>query len=131
MKRDLFNFIKFSKDKFLQMEKDRLFNESKDIFGDALGFYSYATEIITKGAKKKGEPFDAYESGDLFKLMYMQETSGVLRFGSTSPHWAEILKSKSWLSHELFGLSDQQLNKMIETELLPFVQQNTREILGY
>jgi hypothetical protein len=36
----------------------------------------------------------------------MQEVSGVFRFGSKSPHYADILKSKSWLSKDIFGLTD-------------------------
>lgn len=127
LSKELFAYIKSIKEELIEMEKNRLFNESKDIFGDAIGFYSYATEVITKGAKKKGDPFTAKDSGDFFKGFYLQEVSGVLRFGSNSPHWADIQKSEVWLSKELFGLSDPDLKKVIEEKLLPFFIQNIRD----
>lgn len=130
LSKELFAYIKSIKEELIEMEKNRLFNESKDINGKPIGFYSYATEVISKGKKKAGEPFTAKDSGDFFKGFYMQETSGVLRFGSKSPHWAEIQKSDVWLSKELFGLSDTELEKVIEEKLLPFFIQNSRKKIG-
>ncbi|OCB77951.1 hypothetical protein [Flavobacterium crassostreae] len=119
--RDLFKFIRSIEKQFLDKNKEQLFEKSQDIYGQAVGFYSYATEQITKGKKKQGEPFDAKDTGDLFTKMYMQEVSGVIRFGSKSPHYAEILKSKSWLSKDILGLTDESLSELIENELKPFI----------
>jgi len=125
----LFKFIRSIEKQILDKNKEQLFENSQDIHGQAIGFYSYATELITKGRKKKGEPFDGKESGDLFKQMYMQEVSGVIRFGSRSPHYADILKSKSWLSKDILGLTDKNLKELIKTELLPFIITHYRKIL--
>lgn len=127
--RDLFKFIRSIEKQILDKNKEQIFEKSQDIYGQAIGFYSYATEQITKGRKKKGEPFDGKESGDLFKQMYIQEVAGVLRFGSKSPHYADILKSESWLSTDILGLTDDNLNQLIETELKPFIISNYRKIL--
>lgn len=127
VKNDLFRFIKTIETEILDKEKDRIENKSKDIQGEALGFYSQATEIISKGSKKAGEPFTGKDTGDFFKGFYMQEVSGVLRFGSKSPHWADIQKSSGvWLSKDLFGLSDEDLKAIIQERLLPFLLQNIR-----
>ena len=125
----LFKFIRSIEKKILDKNKEQLFEDSQDIHGQAIGFYSYATEVITKGRKKKGEPFDAKDSGDFFKGMYLQEVSGVIRFGSKSPNYAEILKSKSWLSKDILGLTDENLNEIIQTELLPFIINHFRNTL--
>lgn len=125
----LFKFIRSIEKQILDKNKEQLFENSQDIHGQAIGFYSYATELITKGRKKKGEPFDGKESGDLFKQMYMQEVSGVIRFGSKSPHYADILKSKSWLSKDILGLTDKNLKELIQTELLPFIITHYRKTL--
>lgn len=125
----LFQFIRNIEKQILDKNKEQLFEDSQDIYGQAIGFYSYATEQITKGRKKKGEPFNAKESGDLFNQMYMQEVSGVIRFGSKSPHYADILKSNSWLSTDIFGLTDENLKTLIETELKPFIISYYRKIL--
>lgn len=125
----LFVFIKSIEKQILDKNKEQLYEDSQDIHGQAIGFYSYATEQITNGRKKKGEPFDAKDSGDFFNKMYMQEVAGVIRFGSKSPHYADILKSKSWLSKDILGLTDENLNKLIETELKPFIINNYRNTL--
>lgn len=125
----LFQFIRSIEKQILDKNKEQLFEKSQDIHGQAIGFYSYATEQITKGRKKQGEPFDAKDSGDFFNKMYLQEVSGVIRFGSTSPHYADILKSKSWLSTDILGLTDENLNQLIETELKPFIISHYRKIL--
>jgi hypothetical protein len=136
LQNDLFKFIRSIEKELLEKEKSRLFNESKDIFGNPIGFYSKGTEIISGGAKKAGEPFLAKETGDFFKGFYMQEVSGVLRFSSTDPKTSIILSSAGseyakagWLSDELFGLSDEDLKEVVFTRLLPFFIENFRNIL--
>ena len=126
---DLYKFIRSIETQILDSEKNRIFNESKDIFGNPLGFYSKATEIITKGQKKAGEPFTGKDTGNWFAGFKMQEVAGVLRFYSTDPKTNDILNGKTWLSHEVFGLSDKDLKAIIENQLLPFILQNTRKIL--
>jgi len=130
LQNDLFRFIKRIEKELLDRNKDQIVNESKDIFGNPIGFYSYAIEVISRGRKKKGEPFTGYETEDFFKGFYMQEVAGVLRFGSTDPKTSKILSSESWLSDELFGLSDENLKEVIEKRLLPFFIDNCRAILA-
>ncbi len=129
LQQDLFKFIKSIEKELLDKNKDQIFNKSKDIHGNPIGFYSYATEVISKGKKKKGEPFTGFDTGDFFKGFYMQEVSGVLRFGSSDSKTQTILNSKNWLSNELFGLSDENLKEVIEKRLLPFFIENSRNIL--
>jgi hypothetical protein len=126
---DLFKFIKSIEKELLDKNKNQIFNNSKDINGKPIGFYSYATEVISKGKKKKGEPFTGFDTGDFFKGFYMQEVSGVLRFGSSDSKTQTILSSKNWLSDDIFGLSDEDLKEVIETRLLPFFIENSRNIL--
>ena len=129
LQNDLFKFIKSIEKELLDKNKDQIFNDSKDINGNPLGFYSYATEVISKGKKKKGDPFTGFDTGDFFKGFYMQEVSGVLRFGSSDSKTNTILNSENWLSDELFGLSDENLKEVIATKLLPFFIENSRNIL--
>jgi hypothetical protein len=129
LQNDLFKFIRSIEKELLDRNKKQLQENSKDIFGKPIGFYSQATEIITGGRKAKGQPFDAFETGDFFKGFYMQEVSGVLRFGSTDPKTHDILKSENWLSDELFGLSDEDLKEVVFSRLLPFFIENFRNIL--
>ena len=43
----------------------------------------------------------------------MQEVAGVLSFGSWDSKTSEILSSDYWLSDQLFGLSDKDLNEVM------------------
>lgn len=130
LEKDLFKFIKSIEKEILEKNKYQIQEQSQDIYGNPIGFYSYATEVISKGKKKKGEPFTGYDTGDLLNKSYLQEVAGVIRFGSNSPHWAEIQKSSGiWLSKELFGLSDQNLKEVIQERLLPFFIENSSNIL--
>jgi hypothetical protein len=126
---DLFKFVKSIEKELIDIEKNRILNESKDIQGNDLGFYSFATEQITKGRKKAGQPFTGFETGDFFKGFNMQEVSGVIGFNSSDPKTNAILNSEAWLSTEIFGLSDNELKKVIAERLLPFFIENTRKTL--
>lgn len=129
LQNDLFKYIRSIEKEIVELNKNQIFEDSKDIHGNPIGFYSYATEVITKGRKKKGEPFDGFDAGDFLKGFYMQEYAGVLRFNSSDPKTSTILKSENWLSDDLFGLSDDNLKKVVTEKLLPFFIQNIRNIL--
>lgn len=129
LQNDLFKYIRSIEKELLDLEKKRISEESKDIEGNPLGFYSKATELITGGKKKAGDPFSGIDTGNWFKGFFMQEVSGVLRFGSTDPKTNDILNSDNWLSDEIFGLSDDELKEVIETRLLPFFIDNVRKLM--
>lgn len=126
---DLYRFIRTIEKEILDKNKEQIEFDSEDIFGNALGYFSKATEMITGGRKKAGEPFTGKETGDWFKGFYMQEVSGVLRINSKDPKTIDILRSDNWLSNEVFGLSDENLKAIIEEKLLPFFIKNSKEIL--
>ncbi len=129
LSKDLFKFIRSIEKEILDLEKKRISEDSKDIFGKPIGFYSSGTEIMSGGKKKAGDPFDGIDTGDWMKGFYMQEVSGVLRFSSKDPKNNAILNSENWLSEELFGLSDKQLEEVVRNRLLPFFLNNIRDIL--
>lgn len=125
----MFKYIRSIEKEFLELEKKRISEKSQDIDGNPLGFYSKATELISGGKKKAGDPFTGIDTGDWFKGFYMQEVSGVLRFGSKDPKTNDILKSDNWLSDEIFGLSDDELKAVIDQKLLPFFIENVKKLM--
>lgn len=129
LENDLFRYVRSIEKELLDLEKKRISEDSKDIFGKPIGFYSAATDLITGGKKRKGDPFTGIDTGDFFKGFNMQEVSGILRFSSSDPKTQTILNSENWLSNELFGLSDEDLKEVIQERLLPFFIENTRNIL--
>lgn len=126
----LFEFIRSIETKLVELNRIQLNEKSKDIYGDAIGFYSYATEVITKGRKKQGEPFDAKDTGSFLDKLYAKIENDRVVFGSTDSKVDEILSSDNWLSKDLFGLTDQDLEKVINDELKPFIIEFYRKELG-
>lgn len=130
IKRDLSRFIRSIEKQIVDLNKEQIETDSKDIHGNAIGFYSYATDLISGGKKKQGDPFTGVDTGNWFKGFYMQEVSGVISLGSSDPKTHDILSSEHWLSEDLFGLTDENLDKVIEENILPFIIQNSRLILN-
>lgn len=129
IERDLYRFIRSIKEQILDMNREQIEIDSQDIHGKAIGFYSYATELISGGTKKQGDPFTGKDTGDFFDGFYLQEVSGVLRIGSSDPKTSLILSSDHWLSDDLFGLTDENLQELISTRLVPFLIENSRNKL--
>ncbi|WP_445453089.1 hypothetical protein [Flavobacterium sp. 25HG05S-40] len=119
--KELFDFIKSIESEIVQLNREQLNEKSKDIYGDAIGFYSKATEIITKGDKKAGEPFTAKDTGSFLEGLYAKVQNNMVVFGSSDPKTSIILNSENWLSSDLFGLTDLDLENLIDTKLKPFM----------
>ena len=126
---ELFDFIRSIESELTALNKKQLNEESKDVYGKAIGFYSKSTEIITKGAKKQGDPFDAKDTGDFLGGLYAKVQGQNVFFGSSDSKTELILNSDNWLSKDLFGLSDENLNMVIEQKLKPFILQLYRKKL--
>jgi hypothetical protein len=121
---ELFQFIKSLSAYMVEMNKKQINDDSKDI-----GFYSKATEIITNGVKGAGEPFTGKDTGNWLNSFYVTVQDSTFYFGSTDPKTDDILDSPHWLSSSLFGLTDENLNLLIETKLKPFVLDYYRQKL--
>jgi uncharacterized protein (UPF0335 family) len=126
---ELFQFIKSLSAYMVEMNKKQINEDSKDIYGKAIGFYSKATEIITNGAKGAGEPFTGKDTGNWLNSFYVTVQDNTFYFGSTDPKTDDILDSPHWLSSSLFGLTDENLNLLIESRLKPFVLDYYRQKL--
>jgi uncharacterized protein (UPF0335 family) len=126
---ELFQFIKSLSAYMVEMNKKQINDDSKDIYGKAIGFYSKATEIITNGVKGAGEPFTGKDTGNWLNSFYVTVQDNTFYFGSTDPKTDDILDSPHWLSSSLFGLTDENLNLLIESRLKPFVLNYYRQKL--
>ena len=117
---DLFAYIRSIEKELIEYNVNQINAESKDIFGKPIGFYSKATEAITNGEKKAGQPFTGYDSGSWLGSFFLRPVSGGFQFWAKDTKTADILKSKAWKSDDLFGLSDTDLNDAIKVYFLPY-----------
>lgn len=119
VRRDLFKFIRTLERELAQYNKSQLFADSEDVEGNPIGFYSQATELITKGRKKAGQPFNLYESGKFLGRLFAKVEKDSIFFDTKDSKRKEVLTHL--LSANIFGLTDKNLNKIIEEKLLPFM----------
>lgn len=125
--RELFDFIQKLKKEIEQYNKAQLFIDSKDINNEPIGFYSQATERITNGRKKAGQPFNLFETGDLLNSLSVkvEETRKKVLFDFTDPKYNEV--KKNLLSKEILGLTDENLLKALQTPAKKFIQEYYRK----
>lgn len=132
IKSDLYRFIKTLEEELAAYNRATLFEESEDVDGNPIGFYSEATEILSGGEKKAGDPYTLLDSGrfldDLFSKVKKDSVFTVF-FDTKDPKKKKVLENL--LTDNIFGLQEEDLNKVIETRLLPFFQNYFRkELLG-
>ena len=128
VKKDLFNFIRQLEGGLAVINRDTIFKKSEDIQGDPIGFYSRATQEITGGRKKEGDPFDLRESGTFLDSLYAKVQNDSILFDTTDSKKNKVLKNL--LSQDIFGLQDDDLNDLLEQKLAPFmVIYYTQELL--
>lgn len=101
------------------LNRDQLFKNSEDIFGNAIGFYSPATQIITGGRKKAGDPYTMFDTGDFIRQLFARVKNEEIVFGSDDSKVDKILGNRRLLSKSLFGLTDKNLRNIISREIRP------------
>lgn len=126
---DLFEYIRRIEPELVHYNVSQINNESKDIFGNPIGFYSKATEVISKGRKPEGDPFTGHDTGSWLNSFYLKPTSEGFQFSAHDPKTSKILSSTHWLSKDLFGLSDANLSEAIHHYFLPFFNEYFRRVL--
>lgn len=119
VRNDLFRFIRSIEGELAAYNRATIFEDSEDVFGKPIGFYSPGTEIMTDGRKKAGEPFDLKESGKLLDDLFAKVQNHSIFFDTTDPKKKEVLKNL--LTDNIFGLQDDDLKRVIDARILPFL----------
>lgn len=125
----LFAYIRSIDMDLIALNQGQIHDDSKDVFGKPIGFYSKTTEIMSGGKKRAGQPFTGYDTGAWLESFYLVQSSKGFSFFAKDYKTGLILKSDNWLSHDLFGLSDKNLKRAIDTYFLPFFIDYFRNIL--
>lgn len=89
------------------------------------GVYSKATEIISGGKKKEGDPYTLFDTGDFYSGFFLNVSNSKARFGSTDSKAKDLVLEFG----DIFGLTDDNLKAVIDDKLLPFLIQFTRKTL--
>lgn len=125
---ELFDFIRRIEKELVAYNTATIFEDSQDVNGKPIGFYSKATELITGGRKAKGQPFDLMETGDFLESFFAKVGRNTIQFGATDPKLRDVLQNL--LTNDIFGLQDDDLNKVINDRFLPFLLKHYRANLN-
>jgi hypothetical protein len=91
-------------------------DKGEDKYGNILGRYSYATQILSGGKKIAGEPYNLKETGSFWQETYLKAiiTSEDIYFEiSSNDYKTPELISK--IGDRIFGLEDENMNKFKES----------------
>lgn len=91
------------------IQEDQLYKRGIDENGDIIGFYSVATENISKGRKKAGTPFTLYDTGEFYRSMFVSALSDSIIIDGNSTK----MEGQLWWGEEILGLTDENLEKLI------------------
>ena len=126
---DLFRFIRTIEKKMADLNREQLNKESSDVFGNPIGFYSVATDILTDGEKEFGTPFTLFDTGVFLPTIFARVAGPVVLFGANDPKTDEVLENL--LSRDIFGLSDEGLRLVVNQDIVPFLQGYfSKQLLG-
>lgn len=125
---DLFDFIRSIEKELAAYNQATIFEDSKDVKGKSIGFYSKATELITGGEKKAGDPFTLKDTGDFLEGIFAKVRGRTIFFDTTDSKKNEVLKNL--LTDDIFGLQDDDLKRAIDTRMLPFLLKYYRKRLN-
>lgn len=115
---DFFEFVRKIREELADYNRRALNEDSQDIYGKAIGFYSRATEEITEGRKEFGQPFDLKETGVFLESIFAKVSNDSIFFGANDPKLNDIILNL--LSKEILGLRDEDLQTVIAERFLPF-----------
>lgn len=128
VRNDLFNFIRSIEKELAAYNQATIFEESESVPGKPIGFYSRATELITGGEKKAGDPYTLKDSGDFLEGIFAKVQGTTIFFDTSDPKKKEVLKNL--LTDDIFGLQDDDLKRAIDTRMLPFLLKYYRKKLN-
>ena len=134
----IFQYLTSIENEMATLNRDQIFKDSEDIFGQPLGEYSKATEYITtndallgKGTiiKRAGDPYDFKQTGVFLPSIFSRVVNNQVLFGSTDPKLDEIFANVNLKSRAFFGLRNDHKIIIIQKKLLPFLQNYIRKEL--
>jgi hypothetical protein len=96
------------------IRKDQLTDKGVDEDGDIIGLYSRATELMSGGRKKEGDPFDLNDTGAFYQSMSATPVSdGLIIDGATQKMEDSFSQTNGYWWHDgILGLTDENMDKL-------------------
>lgn len=118
---DLATELDYDKD-VIQLQLDQ-WDKGEDANGRVLGFYSYATELITGGRKKQGDRYNVFDTGETRKRLHLLTTEKnkdlIFDFDSDSVNAPKMVEK---VGEDLFGLQQKNVDKFTQIAVRKAIQ---------
>lgn len=100
------------------VKNDQLFDKGIDSTGEVIGYYSYATEVISRGRKQQGDHYTLLDTGDLQRSLY------VAIFIKEFVILGDVRKiqDQKWFSDKILGLTDENIGKIREVAKVKYIE---------
>lgn len=92
------------------IREDQLRERGVNKFGEVIGYYSYATELISKGQKRFNTHYTLFDSGDFYRSMFVTVTSEMILIDANAQKGKDNLFDK--FGTEILGLTDENFDKL-------------------
>ncbi len=106
---------------------DQLGEDRIDSLGQRLGFYSFATEVISKGKKKEGEPINLRDTGAFWDSWRVFIGNAIITIDANPDKEDTNLFDEYGI--DVLGLTDENLQVLIDEALKQYIVWYQRNIL--
>jgi hypothetical protein len=103
------------REKIVKMiQEDQLLKRGVDADGDIIGLYSRATELMSGGKKREGDPFNLFDTGEFFRSMFVIVLRDSFLVDGDTKKMEESFSQTNgwWWRDEILGLTDENLDKL-------------------
>jgi hypothetical protein len=98
-------------DEIIKMiQEDQLKGSGVDSEGAVIGYYSPATEMLSMGRKRAGDPYTLEDTGEFFRSMYVTVLMDSIVINGDYGK----MQDQDWWRNEILGLTDENLEKYSE-----------------
>jgi hypothetical protein len=110
------------------IQNEQLIDKGIDAQGEIIGRYSKATEIISGGLKKAGEPYNLLDTGSFFRSMFIDVLENSIEIDASSGTFREM-QNQNWWRISILGLTTDNLDEYVELLKENYIEL-TRQTLG-
>ena len=128
----LFDSIRSKEKDLIEINTENQLSDGVDSEGKRLfnkrtkrSVYSSLTEEISGGRKKAGTPYTLEDTGDFYKGFFIETKKDKAVFSSKDSKTPLLVAEYG----EIFGLTDKNLEAVIQKKLLPLLQKEIRRTL--
>ncbi len=110
------------------IQNEQLIDKGIDAQGEIIGRYSKATEIISGGLKKEGEPYNLLDTGSFFRSMFIDVLENSIEIDASSGTFRKM-QEQNWWRISILGLTTDNLDEYVELLKENYIEL-TRQTLG-